>query len=561
MRPAAPRPVVLAALLALLLALLVGLGLVFMAGGEEAPPTSGTPQAAAAASAEDLAARSAEFPASLPAASSARSVLPGSFDRRRRVTVRGFVTWPDGVRAYGITVAHDPGVGGEDAVERFSDVRTAHDGSFIVQARSGIFALRAMAGDCISEVTLVDARHGDVAGIGIAMPRLPRVRGSVVDVLGNPVVADMRVVVDTALRDRKGQLERLQRKEFLRSSPAGDFRRDVPLRYPLSIRAFALGHADSDEHRFAPGERADELRIVLAPLRDLTLEVLRSDRTPQSGLQIGWRDPRPERGIVAAFDWSGSTDARGELVLRDVPALPVIELALRQTGRGGVARVAVDARVPSHELVIDDGQLEHAAVEVAISGQVSEHESYLVRAWEMEPTGSLGPKATAESEVKARLARLETLDVAQRYRLGLFARSRLAPGPELPSSGVESLRRRVSATDTAVGPTLLGLVELTTVRGEQRVELVVEARGGLEVFVRDLIGAARAGALVTCSGPSTTAREPLARHSDARGFVAFTELVPGEYRVEAYDDVTSFAAAEVTVVAARAAAVILQRAR
>jgi hypothetical protein len=562
MRPAAPRPVFLAALVALLLALLVGLGLVFLAGGEEAPPPAGgTAQAGAAASAENPVARSAELPTSLPAASSVRSALPGSFDRRRRVTVRGFVTWPDGVRAHGTTVAHDPDAGGGDAVERFSDVRTAHDGSFTVQASSGIFALRAMAGDCISEATLVDARHGDVAGVGIAMPRLPRVRGSVVDVLGNPVVADLRVVVDTALRDRKGQLERSQKKEFLRSTPAGEFRREIPLRYPLGVRAFAPGHADSDEHRFAPGERADELRIVLAPLRDLALEVLRSDRTARPGLQIGWRDPRPERGIVAAFAWGARTDERGELVLRNVPALPVIELALRQAERGGVARVAVDARVPSHELVIDDGQLEHAVVDVALTGEVSERGTYLVRAWAVEPTGSLGPKLTAESEVKERVARFDTLDVAQRYRFAVVASMRAAPGPEPRDRRAEAFARRAGAAESAVGQTLLGVVEHTTERGEQRVELVVEARGQLEVFVRDLIGAARAGALVTCTGPSTTAREPFACQSDARGHVAFADLLPGEYHVEAYDDVASFAAAEVTVVAARPAAVILQRTR
>lgn len=495
----------------------------------------------------------AEPPAQLRGGDLAQDVAPAAitrgevkeaWDRRRRITVRGHVTWPDGVGAHGTTVAHVPDAAGADATAAFSDVRTANDGSFELTAPSGVLALRAIAGDCVSPTSIVDARRGDVAGVGIALPRLPRLRGAVLDHKGNPVVADVRVELDVGLSGKDGRLARSSKKEFLRSTRNGDFRRDLPARYPLRVRAFAAGYVPSDEHAIASDEGADDLKIVLVPRVDVALHVVRPDGSPRADHEIGSRDPRPEQGERETLAWSGRTDERGRLVLRAVPALPALELAIRAPKAKSFHVRAIDARAPDQELVVSDEELAAAQIDVLIEGDWPRRAGeFVVRCWVRDASGAL--EAVGDTDVKDGVAHVGELRPGLSYRFALLARS-TATGNE--RGGI-------------VRDDVLAVADHAACRGEQRVVLPIEPPGSVDVWVRDALGIARPDALVTCAGPSTSGRAPIARTSDESGHVRFDELLAGEYEIAAFDDVIRFAMQRTAVASARSASCILQRER
>ncbi|MBI5849622.1 MAG: hypothetical protein HZB39_01065 [Planctomycetes bacterium] len=537
-----PRSLAVAVFVALFAAVVVWL----IGGGEPgAGPLDDSTALAPTAPAEPPAPlRSGDVAKNVEAAPITRGEVKEAWNRRRKITVRGHVTWPDGVGAHGTTVSHVPDAAGADATAAFSDVRTANDGSFELTAPSGVLALRAIAGDCVSPTSLVDARRGDVAGVGIAFPRLPRLRGAVLDHKGNPVVADVRVELDVGMSGKDGRLARSRKKEFLRSTRNGDFRRDVPARYPLRVRAFAAGYVPSDEHAIASDEVADDLKILLVPRVDVALRVVRPDGSPRVDHEIGSRDPRPEQGEREALAWSGRTDERGRLVLRDVPALMALELAIRAPKAKSFHVRAIDARAPDQELVVSDEELAAAQVDVVIEGDWPRRAGeFVVRCWAHDSDGAL--EKIADTDVKDGVAQVGELRPGLTYRFALLARS------------IATAHDKVGT----VRDDVLAVADHAACRGEQRVVLPIEPPGSVDVWVRDAVGNARPDALVTCAGPSTSGRAPIARTSDESGRVRFDELLAGEYEIAAFDDVIRFAMQRTMVASARSASCILQRGR
>ena len=446
----------------------------------------------------------------------------------RPTRVRGRVIWPDGVAAYGAAVSHDhTGLSIEDPTP-FSGARTEMDGSFELLVPPGVQALIASSGDARSASLHLDASLGRDLEVTLMLLRLPRLRGIVADSYGRPVNGQVRVISRETTSHEGGLTHRRERREFVGVSHDGDFRRDLPLESHLTIRAWADGHAPSQSVEIAPGETADDLRLVAPALVDLQLRVVDAKGAARDGLAVGYHDPQFEQQSDTGIVWSARTDPSGWTVLADVPAEPGRELLIRQQGKSKFKpRVVVDTRIPRATLVLADDALEPAVVEVALidaGGGLPLAGTLIV-----EAVGGTDRRTESFGGSKREIS-IGELTPGTRYGFKLMTWQ--APRPELLHE-FRAGRSRETRAEPSTPAVPIAYVECEVSRGVQRLELPLEALSRLRVEVRGGDGRPRAGAKVSIEGP-VTYRIGNAQ-SDASGRVIFTGLLSGEHRVTALD--------------------------
>ncbi|MFO1050742.1 MAG: carboxypeptidase-like regulatory domain-containing protein [Planctomycetota bacterium] len=509
----------------LLLAVLVVIATVALIGGRESSPLSFATDRGDRVPEADTEARlaSAEVPVPLT------EVLmrePVAVLDTRPVVVRGRVSWPDGVAAYGAIVAQDlSGLSLGDGAA-FSEAKAAMDGTFEVPVPRGVYRLVAHAGQVASEAVPIDTQGQAIPEPALVLRRLPRLRGLMTDSSGRPVQGMVRVISTRLVGGIEADPTDKAQRDFAGCDPSGDFRRDFDLELRLTVRGWAKGHAPTRTVVIEPGEVADAMRLVAREIVTLPFSVAHPDGRPWPDLEFGYGDPEFETMTPDTILWGGHSDARGDVVLAGVAAEESCTIVVRDpSSKDYAVALRIDSRVPGQRLVLPDDALQPASVDIALTGDVPDapHGFRVV----LVPLGGFATRL--EVDEQSGDLHLENVHPGVSYRVHVLLAK--APSKEATDHRASRGSGRLVASKGADHARAVATAEFVARSGKQRIEVPFRRSGSCLLTVRHPDGRPVIGARIEVTGPTTVGEAAPSGETDSDGRLTIRNLLPVEHLV------------------------------